>query len=580
MTWTQENARQELRNCCKFLVSRSVIALVICGFSLPMLEGTEFFVAVDHPNASDSNTGLSLAQPFKTLSRAVADLSPGDTLFIEEGIYREPLLLRMDGTPSSPVVVQAYPGDIGKVIIRGSDVVKGWTNDGGNVWSVSWHPLPPIEYPDGWIDYGEYSRRREMVFIDGNPLEQVLSGAELVSGHFWMDDAAQRIRILFSGDPNARQVEISVRTEGLMARGRRYQVIRGLRVEHVSTDVFTAAMALGDHQLVEDCRAEHNNGTGIAASSETVIKRTSSNHNGRAGISLSGSNSLVESSETSHNSWRYGPRWDAAGIKVVGSMPSGNRIKQHTSKYNNGKGIWFDTSNVGNVVEASVIEGNLISGIAFEAAIGPNWAINNVIIGTVKANDGFSPDFDGAGISMLAASDTLIFNNTIADVEGAGVLIGGADRNDHQFQTKNTQVFNNIIVSPGVACIRMKVWGDAATEERIASHEFDNNLYFDADPTIRFKGSNELWTLEEFQEIRGEDLNSLYESPEFVRPSVADYSLMTSSPSIDAGRYLADTPEDITGRPRPQDIRHDIGAYECPLGGGCGVIQTMDFENW
>jgi len=546
MIRTPEGAERETQFCCKNPFVWGVIALVICCLSLPMIEATEYFVAVDDPNASDSNNGLSLGQPFKTLGQAVRSLSPGDTLSISKGIYREPLLLGIDGTPGNPVVVRAYPGDEGKVVIRGSDVVKGWTNDGGDVWSVPWQPLPLLDYPDSWIDYGEYSRRREMVFVDGDPLEQVLSQADLLNGHFWMDDSDQRIRIHYSGDPNTRLVEISVRSRGVYARGRTYQVIRGLRVEHVATDVFIAAMALGSYQQIEDCTVNYNNGTGIAASSETVIKKTSSNHNGRAGISLGGSNSLVESCETSHNSWRYGPRWDAAGIKVVGAMPSGNRIKQHTSRYNNGKGIWFDTADVGNVVEASFVEGNLIGGIVLEAVIGPTLLMNNVIVGTAKANDGYSPDFDGAGISMLAVSDTLIYNNTIVGVEGAGVLIGGADRNNHLFQTKNTQVFNNIIVSPGVACVRMKVWGDGATEERIASHKFDNNLYFDADPTIRFKGSGDLWTLEEFQEIQGEDLNSLYVSPMLTNPASGDYSLQADSPAIDAGRDLPEVTRDCS----------------------------------
>ena len=60
--------------------------------------------------------------------------------------------LSRSGTASSPIVIRAYPGDEGNVFIRGSDVVKGWTNDGGGVWSVPWQPLPLIVYPDGWPD--------------------------------------------------------------------------------------------------------------------------------------------------------------------------------------------------------------------------------------------------------------------------------------------------------------------------------------------------------------------------------------------------------------------------------------------
>ena len=174
---------------------------------------------------------------------------------------------------------------------------------------------------------------------------------------------------------------------------------------------------------------------------------TASNHNGRLGIGLNGNNSLLESSETSHNSWRYGPRWEAGGIKILGGMPSSNKIIHHTANYNNGIGIWFDTTGSGNVVEASLFEGNVFAGLEFEATIGPNWAINNVVVGTVKTDEDEGA-IDGSGILMYDASDTYIYNNTIVDVSGPGIAIAGNERAGG-FQTANTQVFNNIIVGSG-----------------------------------------------------------------------------------------------------------------------------------
>ena len=103
-------------------------------------------------------------------------------------------------------------------------------------------------------------------------------------------------------------------------------MFRGLRVEHVANGFSNAAMHLGSNQRVEDCRVEYNNVNGIKAYSGFVFMRSTSNHNGSLGIGLNGSNSLLESSETSYNSWRYGPTWQAGGIKILGGMPSNNRI--------------------------------------------------------------------------------------------------------------------------------------------------------------------------------------------------------------------------------------------------------------
>ena len=86
-------------------------ALLIFGFSVSNLSASEnYWVAVDHPNASDSNNGLSLDQPFKTLSRAVQALRPGDTLFIKAGIYREALVLGQIGHGEQPNRDPGLPG--------------------------------------------------------------------------------------------------------------------------------------------------------------------------------------------------------------------------------------------------------------------------------------------------------------------------------------------------------------------------------------------------------------------------------------------------------------------------------------
>ena len=345
-------------------------------------------------------------------------------------------------------------------MIRGSDVVKGWTNDGGDVWSVPWQPLPLIDYPDGWPDVDEYARRREMVFIDGNPLEQVLSRAELVSGHFWMDDAAQRIRIHYSGDPNISQVEISVRTQGVMARGKSYLVFRGLRVEHVSTDIWIGAMALGSHRRVEDCRVEYNNGVGIEACSDSVIMRTTSNHNGAAGNRPVRKQLPVGFQRNQLQLLAIRARIGAGGIKVVGDVrPPVTESYDIPPSTTTGPESAFDTVGSGNVVEASLFEGNIIAASQFEATIGPNWAINNVIVGTVKANSR-SVRVDGVGIIMMAPvtpTSTTTQSSTSAE---PGLRFRGSERDDGQFYPANTQVFNNIIVDPGLSAIRFKVWGD------------------------------------------------------------------------------------------------------------------------
>lgn len=550
----------------RHLASWIALVVVTIGPWPSLLEGVDYFVAVDHPAAADSNPGLSPERPYRTLSRAVQGLAPGDVLHIASGIYREPLIIENSGTAENPIVVTGENVGQGTVVIRGSDVVTGWMNDGGNRWSVSWEPLQPIAFPVGWPDYGAYSRRRELIFVDGKPLVQVMSPVQLEDGRFWMDDGARRLRIQIQGDPNQLRVEIAVRRKGVQATGS-YHVFRALTVEHVTSDIWIAAMHLGTHQRIEDCTIEHNNGDGIKAFSDTVITHTTSSFNGRLGIALNGSGSRLTSNETSHNSWRYGPRWEAGGIKILGGSPSDNRIMRHTAVSNNGIGIWFDTCGPGNLVTASLLKDNVFAGIEFEATAGPNRATNNIILDTRKAQSDGGIAIDGAGIIVYDSNRVELYNNTIVGVLGPGIAIAG-NGSDRALYSSETKVLNNIIVSTGRAAVSFE-WlaGEAREKPRVESHTFDYNLYSSNPTTIVFPQFGqafglEFWDLSRWQQHQQQDLNSVRAPPGFLGPADGNYALQPTSAAIDSGLNLDTVVEDILGTPRPQGPRTDIGAFE------------------
>ena len=81
-------------------------------------------------SASDDNPGTD-AQPFKTINRGLKELKPGDTLTVRAGTYREPVRLEIVASAEHPITLRAAPGQT--VVIKGSEVVKGWVKD-GNVW--------------------------------------------------------------------------------------------------------------------------------------------------------------------------------------------------------------------------------------------------------------------------------------------------------------------------------------------------------------------------------------------------------------------------------------------------------------
>ncbi|MFM8981307.1 MAG: carbohydrate-binding protein, partial [Spartobacteria bacterium] len=84
--------------------------------------------------AKDLHVGAD--HPLKTISAAAELAQPGDTVIVHEGIYREEVNPPRGGTSDSErIVYTAAPG--AKVVIKGSEAVKGWTRVQNDTWKVT-----------------------------------------------------------------------------------------------------------------------------------------------------------------------------------------------------------------------------------------------------------------------------------------------------------------------------------------------------------------------------------------------------------------------------------------------------------
>jgi O-antigen ligase len=73
-----------------------------CAFS-STTSGTYHYVS---PNGSDANPG-TLSRPWATIQHAANEVAPGDTVFVEDGTFRETLRFSQGGTPQAPVTFKA-----------------------------------------------------------------------------------------------------------------------------------------------------------------------------------------------------------------------------------------------------------------------------------------------------------------------------------------------------------------------------------------------------------------------------------------------------------------------------------------
>jgi parallel beta-helix repeat protein len=102
----------------------TLVAAVLCGLLLSTGgAGLAATYVVDQVKGDDGAAGTAAA-PWKTVSRGVKDLKPGDTLLIQPGVYRETVDVTCRGTAEAPITIQGSPA--GRALITGADPVTAW----------------------------------------------------------------------------------------------------------------------------------------------------------------------------------------------------------------------------------------------------------------------------------------------------------------------------------------------------------------------------------------------------------------------------------------------------------------------
>ncbi len=113
--------------------------------------GKTYYVAKS-ANASDTNPGTYEA-PFATISKAGQVAMAGDTVIVREGVYRETVTVKNNGTPTAPIVFKAAEGE--KVVISATEVIDDFISYGENM-VVASYPYD-LGYGKNQVFFGEKS---------------------------------------------------------------------------------------------------------------------------------------------------------------------------------------------------------------------------------------------------------------------------------------------------------------------------------------------------------------------------------------------------------------------------------------
>lgn len=339
----------------------------------------------------------------------LARLKAGDTLVLKAGVYRMTLDLRnRHGEADRPIVIRSE-SPTARAVLKGSDVLTGWTDLGGGMYS---HGL---------------SVQPSMVFVDGKRLAQM--GGTIFNGYpvlgntgyeslhandggvwpgrvssfdrdnlplnsFYYDALASRVVVRVNADLNAagRVVEVSQRERVVFAENVRYLTVQDVDVVHANTSVTNrggALTLLGQHITVKGVKAYYNDLVGLQVDGDyNVIEDSVSTYNGQMGVAARGSNNLLQRVESTYNNIRgFNTWWEAGGFKFVSESGGLQNSKLIDCKAiaNQGDGIWFDWKNKGNLVRGAVAAYNKGFGIHYEASsqatIESNYVFGNGLRG-------------------------------------------------------------------------------------------------------------------------------------------------------------------------------------------------------
>jgi len=421
-----------------------MLAAIVCLMAMPArVAAGEYHVAV---SGDDANAG-SPARPFRTISAAARAAQPGDIVTVHGGTYRERVNPPRGGTSADRrITYQAAAGE--NVVIKGSEIVRGWERFSPGVWKVTlpnsffgaFNPYRELIKGDWYFGEGLHLGG---VFVNGRALREVKTLAQVTDPRptpdmrdpadpawVWFCTGDRESVTLYANfqnrDPSRDEVEISVRETCFYPgqTGCNFITLRGFHLSQAATQWaaptaeqvglvgtnWSKGWIIEDNVISESkCvgltlgkdRQTGNNGVDynemvhrvIAAGwneahiGSHLVRRNTIFQCGAAGIcgSFGAAFSRIEDNHV-YDIYTYRPYWGAeiAGIKIHGAI---DVLIRHNRVHNAYIGIWLDWMAQGTRVSGNLCYENDYVDFFPEVDHGPYLADNNLLLSGFAIKD-------------------------------------------------------------------------------------------------------------------------------------------------------------------------------------------------
>ena len=533
-------------------------------------ENQTTYLFVDAHSGSDGNSGAKTA-PLKTIQAAVdrADTNNekniGTKIIVNPGVYREEVTIGAYRSTGAPITIQAAV--TGTAVIAGSDVLSGWSAQSSGIYTHVWTPnLGTCGIPAGWpASIAPIARRTELLFVNGIPLTEVMSTADLRPGTFYVNETSNLIYMKpASGTyvPSAT-IEAAVRRQTLNVSGRSDLVFRGLVFRHAASCINTPGVAVnGSYNVLFDSdQAEWNNwgGIGVFGTNNVTVQNSIASYNGGVGfLSANDQNVLFTYNQSDYNNWRGAQAglydWGMGGTKFM--YMRNTTVQDHFSYRNQAQGLWFDTDNKNITINNVTLSENVMSALQIEANEGPVLVENSHVCSS------------GAGVNLLNSEKVTIQYNTLYNNSGTGIfdaaevfvagIAGGHPINDwltgqyyNLFTTGTVMTGNTFENAAGGqhvfgTYLQGSDWSQFKNTLRSGA-----NRWFNPTTTSNFMiPSGQLVALGGWRSVTGQDYSSSWSMPSsspagacwVANPSFTDFSVNLSKPAISMAKGSVTVP--------------------------------------
>ncbi|MCK9641515.1 MAG: malectin domain-containing carbohydrate-binding protein [Prolixibacteraceae bacterium] len=516
---------------------KKIVLIIALAMASSFTFATTYYVSNNTSGGiqgSDSNNGTSTGTPFLTIQKALNMVTAGSTINVMKGTYSESLSLPITGTSSARITLRHYNSDIVTIsagnfrIISCGNHIGYWTIDGFNLYgnhvSGGWVGNPSIDQnidlgSSAYVGLGKPSDLTPYVENDTNG-----------NNGFIIQNCNIQGAILFQGHFNTVQ-NCYIDGMGTFMNGMNMYTILTHHIT-IYNNTFT--------RFTNRCIWAMNNVSYVSVTHNDFSHWGSSA--APAAIDFDGAKLPDMYCLIQHNTIHDGDGSNSMATQFENGMYNicdGNIIYNCTYgitsvNYYQGNGGntgsfgygYYNYESPNNPSNLVAVPSTANSGIGTTPYVTSNVFSNNVIYNTTSA---------GARIMMTWGE--YFYNNTLYNTGNTGGFY---------FQNTTTpsgnvgctllSVANNIFSNIGGPSINLGTGGSMSSNT--------NNLFY----------SN----------ISDPQLGSNYKTgnPYFTNTATYDFSILSSSPAINAGATIAAVTTDFLGTTRPQGAAYDIGAYE------------------